>query len=183
MISGGAVNSPQLLLLSGIGPAAELEKLGIPVVHDLPGVGKNLQNHVSYGLDYTVPTRRSTSYNREDVDLYLSNQTGPLSSTGLAQMTGILSSKFTTPDDPDMQFFFSGYQESCVFHAAHDVMLSSDSEAIRFTAVNLHTKSRGIVGFLFINTQIINQLIDEKLLCLAEQVRFRWPARILSSTR
>lgn len=45
ILSGGAINSPQLLMLSGIGPAAELEKHGIPVVQNLPGVGKNLKDH------------------------------------------------------------------------------------------------------------------------------------------
>jgi choline dehydrogenase len=46
VISSGALASPKLLLLSGIGPAAELEELGIPVTSDLPGVGKNLQDHL-----------------------------------------------------------------------------------------------------------------------------------------
>ena len=45
ILSGGAINSPQLLLLSGIGPAEGLRALGIPVVHDLPGVGRNLHDH------------------------------------------------------------------------------------------------------------------------------------------
>ena len=44
--AGGAINSPHLLLLSGVGPAAELEALRIPVVQDLPGVGANLQDHL-----------------------------------------------------------------------------------------------------------------------------------------
>jgi choline dehydrogenase len=46
LLCGGAFNSPQTLMLSGIGATAELESLGIPVRHDLPGVGKNLQEHV-----------------------------------------------------------------------------------------------------------------------------------------
>jgi choline dehydrogenase len=46
ILSGGAVNSPQLLMLSGIGPAAHLAALGIPVVADRPGVGANLQDHI-----------------------------------------------------------------------------------------------------------------------------------------
>jgi choline dehydrogenase len=46
IVSCGTFDSPKLLLLSGIGPADELAKLGIPVVADLPGVGKNLQDHV-----------------------------------------------------------------------------------------------------------------------------------------
>ena len=48
ILCGGAINSPQLLKLSGIGPAAELQALGLPVVHDLPGVGENLQDHLEY---------------------------------------------------------------------------------------------------------------------------------------
>jgi choline dehydrogenase len=46
ILCGGAFNSPQLLQLSGVGNAAELETLDIPVVHDLPGVGENLQDHL-----------------------------------------------------------------------------------------------------------------------------------------
>ena len=48
IVSGGPINSPQLLKLSGVGPAAELRALGIPVVHDLPGVGENLQDHLEF---------------------------------------------------------------------------------------------------------------------------------------
>jgi choline dehydrogenase len=48
VLSGGPINSPQLLKLSGVGPAAELRALGIPVVHDLPGVGENLQDHLEF---------------------------------------------------------------------------------------------------------------------------------------
>jgi len=46
IVSGGSINSPQLLLLSGVGPADELRHLDIPVVQDLPGVGQNLQDHL-----------------------------------------------------------------------------------------------------------------------------------------
>ena len=48
ILSGGPINSPQLLKLSGIGPAAELRAHDIPVVHDLPGVGENLQDHLEF---------------------------------------------------------------------------------------------------------------------------------------
>ncbi len=50
LVSAGAVNSPQLLLLSGIGPAQDLRSLGIAVRHDLPGVGKNLQDHLDINV-------------------------------------------------------------------------------------------------------------------------------------
>jgi choline dehydrogenase len=48
IVSCGPINTPQLLKLSGVGPAAELGDLGIPVVHDLPGVGENLQDHLEF---------------------------------------------------------------------------------------------------------------------------------------
>jgi choline dehydrogenase len=52
VLCGGAINSPQLLQLSGVGNAAELEALGIPSVVDLPGVGENLQDHLEVYVQY-----------------------------------------------------------------------------------------------------------------------------------
>jgi choline dehydrogenase len=52
VLSAGAINSPQLLLLSGIGPADHLEEHGVDVRVDLPGVGKNLQDHLKVGVVY-----------------------------------------------------------------------------------------------------------------------------------
>jgi choline dehydrogenase-like flavoprotein len=63
IVSGGAVNSPRLLLLSGVGPADELQKLRIPVVHDLTGVGKNFQDHMDV---YLTAETAPVSYNGED---------------------------------------------------------------------------------------------------------------------
>jgi choline dehydrogenase len=52
VLCGGAINSPQLLQLSGVGNASELEALGVPVVHDLPGVGEHLQDHLEVYIQY-----------------------------------------------------------------------------------------------------------------------------------
>lgn len=52
VVSGGAFGSPQLLLLSGIGPAKELAAQNVPVAHDLPGVGKNLQDHLDFIMSW-----------------------------------------------------------------------------------------------------------------------------------
>ena len=52
ILCGGAINSPQLLQLSGVGNAQELSRLGIDVVHDLPGVGENLQDHLEVYIQY-----------------------------------------------------------------------------------------------------------------------------------
>jgi choline dehydrogenase len=74
ILCGGAINSPQVLQLSGVGNAAELEKLGVNVVHDLPGVGENLQDHlevyVQYGSKLPVSVAPSMLYrNRPKVYL------------------------------------------------------------------------------------------------------------------
>jgi choline dehydrogenase-like flavoprotein len=57
LVCNGAFGSPQLLLLSGIGGGAELSKHGITVAHDLPGVGRNLQDHIDYTLAYRSKNR------------------------------------------------------------------------------------------------------------------------------
>jgi choline dehydrogenase-like flavoprotein len=86
ILSGGAINSPKLLLVSGIGPADELRALGMDVVHDLPGVGKNLQDHMDV---YLTAVTAPVSFNREDRPLraaasavqYLLYKTGPFTAS------------------------------------------------------------------------------------------------------
>jgi len=60
ILAAGAFGSPQLLQLSGIGPREELMKLGIAVVKELPGVGKNLQDHIDYVQSWRVPSDTET---------------------------------------------------------------------------------------------------------------------------
>jgi choline dehydrogenase len=52
ILCGGSINSPQILQLSGVGPGALLQSLGIPVLHDLAGVGENLQDHIGGRIIY-----------------------------------------------------------------------------------------------------------------------------------
>ena len=54
VLSAGAIKSPHLLMLSGIGPEDQLQQFGIPTVHDLPGVGQNLMNHLSAQITFKV---------------------------------------------------------------------------------------------------------------------------------
>ena len=55
LLAAGTINSPQILLLSGIGPAEGLKQAGVPVLHDLPGVGENLQEHQDVMMCFTSP--------------------------------------------------------------------------------------------------------------------------------
>lgn len=65
IVSTGAINTPKLLMLSGLGDCSELERLGIPLVQHIPGVGYNLQDHVSFGCTWEyrepMPPRNSGS--------------------------------------------------------------------------------------------------------------------------
>jgi choline dehydrogenase len=83
LLSAGAINSPQLLLLSGIGPAEELRAAGVEVRHDLPGVGRNLQDHPFVSLIWEV-SDTSTLYGADKPKAlaeWLLRRSGKLSST------------------------------------------------------------------------------------------------------
>jgi choline dehydrogenase-like flavoprotein len=106
VLSGGAVNSPRLLLLSGIGPADELRTLGIEVVHDLPGVGKNFQDHMDV---YLTAETTPVSYNRSDRPVpavlamvqYILYRTGPI--TASVCEAGMFVRSSVAVDSPDIQ--------------------------------------------------------------------------------
>ncbi|HXV25016.1 MAG TPA: choline dehydrogenase [Alphaproteobacteria bacterium] len=65
ILAGGAINSPQLLMLSGVGPADHLREIGVPVLQDLPGVGQNLQDHIEMYVQYesTKPITLYSTFN------------------------------------------------------------------------------------------------------------------------
>ena len=86
ILSSGAINSPHLLLLSGIGSREDLAKLRIPLVHDLRGVGQNLHNHVAVYINFVVNDNATADLDWLAITDYVVNRTGPLSSTGLSQV-------------------------------------------------------------------------------------------------
>lgn len=143
VVSGGAVNSPQILLLSGIGPRKHLESVNISVVHDLPGVGENLINHVSYTLSWTINEPNEYDLNWAAASEYLAFRNGPMASTGLSQITGIIPSSYTTRDHPDLQFFFGGYQAACATTGQVGALLDNNRRSISISPTVLHPRSRG----------------------------------------
>ncbi len=74
ILAGGSINSPQLLQLSGVGPGELLQSLGIQVVHDLPGVGENLQDHIGGRVMYKA--RKRNTYNDISRNWLLQAQAG-----------------------------------------------------------------------------------------------------------
>ncbi|XP_076283483.1 glucose dehydrogenase [FAD, quinone]-like [Lasioglossum baleicum] len=139
ILSAGSINSPQLLLLSGVGPKKHLKDVKVPVVHDLPGVGENLHNHQSFGVDFTVDQQKFNGLNLDSAEQYAYNQTGPMSGTGMSQVTGMVASKLTTRDDPDIQIFCSGFKAACGSKSGSD----GSGMPVRFTSVNVHPTARG----------------------------------------
>ena len=109
VLSAGAVNSPHLLQLSGIGPASELSKNGVPVLLDLPGVGANLQDHLQIRPIYkvsgvkTLNTEYKSLFNRALMGLeYVFRRTGPL--TMAPSQLGAFTVSSPEQARPNLQF-------------------------------------------------------------------------------
>jgi choline dehydrogenase-like flavoprotein len=89
ILSAGAVNTPQLLFLSGIGPTAELSKLGIPTLVNSPGVGQNLQDHPLIASQWQVNANttlddvsRNATLANDLVEQWATSRTGPFVDVG-----------------------------------------------------------------------------------------------------
>jgi len=106
ILAGGTVNSPQLLMLSGVGPGEELSRLGIPVRHDLPGVGANLQDHpmVSVGYLCTQPVSLDGAETLANLLRYLFFKNGPLTSN--VAEAGLFARSKQSLNVPDIQLLF-----------------------------------------------------------------------------
>lgn len=110
ILSAGGINSPQLLMLSGIGPKQHLEQLKIPVILDKPGVGENLQDHVStHGVLFAVNGTYALTVNRlmtaKNVNQWVLDGSGPLSVPGGLQGQAFVGTKYMDPqlNWPDIQ--------------------------------------------------------------------------------
>jgi choline dehydrogenase len=121
ILCAGTVHTPQLLMLSGVGPAEHLRSLGIAVVRDLPGVGQNLWDHPRAAVTFesTRPLGFETPADEEKArrDYYV-HRTGPLASNGIGAGAFVR----TSPDEPlpDIKLFLTADSARGVYsvHAA-----------------------------------------------------------------
>ncbi|KAG7204867.1 hypothetical protein KM043_005267 [Ampulex compressa] len=111
ILSAGAINTPQLLMLSGVGPSQHLQKLGIPVLVNSPGVGQNLQDHIAMGgltflIDYEISIVMSRLVNINSALRYAITEDGPLTSSIGLEAIGFIPTKYAsnTSDWPDIEF-------------------------------------------------------------------------------
>jgi choline dehydrogenase len=139
LLCGGTVNSPQLLMLSGIGPAEHLRTLGVAVAADLPGVGENLQDHLAVPVAYAC-REPVTLVNAERIGslvAYLLFRRGPLTSN-VAEAGAFVR---TSPESgrPDLQFHFGP-----VWFIRHGLG-NPPGHGFTFGPTLLHPQSRGRV--------------------------------------
>jgi len=106
ILAGGTLNSPQLLMLSGVGPAEQLSRHGIATVHDSPGVGANLQDHpmVSVGYLCTQPVSLDGAETFANLLRYLFLKKGPLTSN--VAEGGLFTRTRAGLKVPDLQLLF-----------------------------------------------------------------------------
>ena len=107
ILCGGAVNSPQLLMLSGLGPSSQLQAHDIPVIADLPGVGQNLQDHALIGVEFECrqPISLHRADNFKNILNYLAFKKGPLTSN-VAEAGAFLRTR-SDSDVPDIELVFA----------------------------------------------------------------------------
>jgi choline dehydrogenase len=114
ILSAGAIASPHLLMLSGIGPREDLERVGVKVVHDSPGVGRNLQDHIAVGglifpIDHPISFVMNRLVNVNSAIRYAVTENGPLTSSVGIESVGFISTKYANQSDdwPDMEFMLT----------------------------------------------------------------------------
>ena len=111
VVSGGTVNSPHLLQISGIGPAAHLQSVGVPVTHDLPGVCANLCDHFAVRITHRV--KDEVSVNQLARGLRLVGEIGRFAATGRGALTfGVTTATVFCRsreglESPDLQLLFT----------------------------------------------------------------------------
>ncbi len=145
ILSGGTINTPQLMLLSGIGPASHLKDVGIKTVVDLPGVGENLQDHVDVALQ--MNTRKGSAIGYTPTGLaqiagslvqYAVSRKGIMASN-LAEGCGFSKSRAGV-SKPDIQFhFLPGMSDD------HGKERFIGEQGVTLHACCLYPKSRGTI--------------------------------------
>eukprot|EP00048_Salpingoeca_helianthica_P016693 m.233669 g.233669 ORF g.233669 m.233669 type:complete len:617 (-) comp19258_c0_seq1:26-1876(-) len=158
ILSAGAIGSPHLLLLSGVGPEEHLKKFGIPVVRAAAGVGRNLQDHLMAPLTFDVQPGHTISPARVQglsvLTEYLTKGTGLMRSNGI-ESTAFMRTKLADPaGPPDIQFHTLPACTDSIAHANLNMNMSalnargasSECESIfSVLVILLHPKSHGYV--------------------------------------
>jgi len=145
ILAAGSLVTPQLLMLSGIGPADQLRQHGIPVTADLPGVGENLIDHP----EVPIVTRASGRYGyyRQGVGwrMLLNGLQFKLFGSGRILSAGVEAGAFVNPIDPDAPPSIQAFCVPIVYLDRDTLGLVDDSYGLTITTVVVKPRSRGFV--------------------------------------
>lgn len=151
IVSAGVYGSPQLLQLSGIGAGADLQGLGIPVISDLPMVGRQLADHTKFGVSFDLTNHPGT--NREffgwrlyrNAIQYFLTGTGHLARVGMP-LTGLIASEGEDADWPDLQVAAAPFAMRTVNEmAARPGSPLTPNPGLTFSGYHLRPRSRGSI--------------------------------------
>jgi choline dehydrogenase len=138
VLSAGAINSPQLLMLSGIGEAEHLREHDIEVQHDLPGVGQNLQDHLFAPVVYEATGAHTLddANSPEHLETYSQDKRGPLTSN-VAEAGGFVRTD-SDQSAPDLQYHFGP-----TYFMRHGFDNPEEGRGFSIGATQLRPESRG----------------------------------------
>ncbi|NLR70563.1 GMC family oxidoreductase [Novosphingobium sp. ERN07] len=151
IVSAGVYGSPQLLQLSGIGAGADLQALGLPVISDLPMVGRQLADHTKFGVSFDLANHPGT--NREffgwrlyrNAIQYFLTGTGHLARVGMP-LTGLIASEGVDADWPDLQVAAAPFAMRTVNEmAARPGSPLTPNPGLTFSGYHLRPRSRGSI--------------------------------------
>lgn len=145
ILSAGTIGTPQILMLSGVGPRSEIEKHGIKLIHHLPGIGENLQDHLDIHITCLDKTRTSISFRISylwrllaGIVKYFTKHTGELTSN-YTQAVGFTKSRPDLPA-PDLQWHFA---PSVYTNSGLNLKPMFKYYGYTLMVCHLHPKSRG----------------------------------------
>ena len=167
ILCAGAINSPQLLMLSGIGDGSHLQEFQIPTRHHLPGVGGNLHDHLQIRSVYrcSVPTLNdevSNFFYRVLIGLrYFAFRTGPMSMA--ASQIGIFTNSSPEINRPDIQFHFQPLSSDSPGQGVHNFsgITSSVTQLQPTSRGNLRLKSSDPRDYVAIHPNYLNTELDQ----------------------
>jgi choline dehydrogenase len=176
ILAASAINSPKILMLSGIGPADHLTEHGIPVVADRPGVGQNLQDHLELYVQYAV-SKPVSLYKYWNVFgkawvglLWLLSKTGPGASNQF-ESTGFIRSAAGVPY-PDLQYHF------LPIAVRYDGSISAAGHGMQAHVGPMRSPSRGAVCLASANPQDAPKITFNYMSVEKDWVDFRAAIRL-----